>query len=136
MQLPQQGIVLKFYDKEFRDKLYDLLKDARKAAHWNVPFKRPDAHVSQIPTVATPSTLSGISAIKKTIENQTKFNQTQISSAFQDLDSLKQKARNLVGIANTIRNKIERQEMTADSEEMKEIQQVMFNMGLVNDFSS
>jgi hypothetical protein len=86
--------------------------------------------------VHAPSTLSGISAIKKNIENQTKFNQAQISTAFQDLDSLKEKARNLVGVANTIRNKIERKEMTADSEEMKEIQQVMFNMGLVNDFSS
>ena len=52
------------------------------------------------------------------------------------MDSLKQKAMNLVGIANTIRNKIEKQEMTADTDEMKEIQQVMFNMGLVNDFSS
>jgi hypothetical protein len=86
--------------------------------------------------VPAPSTLSGISAIKKNIENQTKFNQAQISTAFQDLDSLKEKARNLVGIANTIKNKIERKEMTADTEEMKEIQQVMFNMGLVNDFSS
>ena len=41
-----------------------------------------------------------------------------------------------MGVANTIRNKIEKKEMTADSVEMKEIQQVMFNMGLVNDFSS
>jgi hypothetical protein len=76
IQLPYQGITLKFYDKDFRDKLYDLLKDARKASHWTVPFKRPDSHVTQHSAVTTPSTLSGISAIKKTIENQTKFNQT------------------------------------------------------------
>jgi hypothetical protein len=52
------------------------------------------------------------------------------------LDSLKEKAKGLVGIANTIKTKIEKKEITADTDEMKEIQQVMFNMGLINDFSS
>ena len=45
-QLPQQGIMIKFYDKDFRDKFYDLLQEAKKAAHWTVPFKRPDQHMS------------------------------------------------------------------------------------------
>jgi hypothetical protein len=42
----------------------------------------------------------------------------------------------MVGIANSIKSKIQRKEISADSEEMKEIQQVMFNMGLISDFSS
>ncbi len=60
------------------------MQDAVKAKSWTVPFKRPDSHVVQkLPThIQTPSTISGISAIKKTMENQTKFNQDQISSAF------------------------------------------------------
>jgi hypothetical protein len=52
------------------------------------------------------------------------------------LESLKEKARNLVGVAKQIQTKIKKKEINADSEEMKEIQQVMFNMGLVSDFSS
>ena len=45
-QLPQLGVMVKFYDKDFRDKFYDLLQEAKKAAHWTVPFKRPDQHMS------------------------------------------------------------------------------------------
>jgi hypothetical protein len=68
-KLPDKGIVVKFYDKDFRNKVFDLLQDAKKAANWNVPFKRPDSHVTQMPTVAVPSSLGGVAAIKKTIEN-------------------------------------------------------------------
>lgn len=42
----------------------------------------------------------------------------------------------MVAIANTIKTKIQRKEINTDSEEMKEIQKVMFNMGLISDFSS
>jgi hypothetical protein len=37
------------------------------------------------------------------------------------LDSLKEKARGLVGIAQTIQNKISKKELNAESSEMKEI---------------
>lgn len=40
-RLPMEGIELKFYDKEFRDRLETLLKDALKAKHWLTPLKLP-----------------------------------------------------------------------------------------------
>jgi len=39
-RLPSEGIVLKFYEKDFRDKFEGLLKDAIKAKSWLNPFKR------------------------------------------------------------------------------------------------
>lgn len=45
-------------------------------------------------------------------------------------------AKSLVGIANQIQNKIKKKELNGESEEMKEIQSVMFNMGMITDFSS
>lgn len=39
-------------------------------------------------------------------------------------------------IAKQIQQKIKRKELSSDSDEMKEIQSVMFNMGLIQDFSS
>jgi hypothetical protein len=79
---------------------------------------------------------AGISGIKSNIEATTRHNATQITSAFSDLDSLKEKARGMANIAASIQNKIKKKELNEDSEEMKEIQAVMFNMGLASDFSS
>jgi hypothetical protein len=42
----------------------------------------------------------------------------------------------MVAIANSIKTKIAKKEINVESEEMKEIQAVMFNMGLISDFSS
>jgi len=42
----------------------------------------------------------------------------------------------LVGIAEQIKDKLARKEINNESEEMKEIQSVMFNMGITTDFSS
>jgi len=42
----------------------------------------------------------------------------------------------MVTIAETIKGKLARNELDATTEEMKEIQAVMFNMGMVSDFSS
>jgi hypothetical protein len=78
----------------------------------------------------------GLAGIKRAMEEKTKYNQEQISTAFSDLNSLKEKARGLVGIAATIQNKIKKREVNADSQEIKEIQSVMFNMGLISDFST
>ena len=72
----------------------------------------------------------GISAIKNQVKDTTVHHQNQITNAFKDLDSLKEKARGMVTIAQTIQNKINKKELSGDSEEMKEIQAVMFNMGM------
>ena len=53
-----------------------------------------------------------------------------------DLDSLQEKSREMVAIAEKIKGALARKELDADSEEMREIQSVMFNMGLASDFSS
>ena len=42
----------------------------------------------------------------------------------------------MVTIAETIKGKLERNELDSTSDEMKEIQAVMFNMGIASDFSS
>jgi di/tripeptidase len=69
---------------------------------------------------------------------QTNFNKEQIDSAFKDLDSLKERSRNMVAIAEQIKSKLARKELNVESDEIKEIQAVMFNMGISGaaDFSS
>ncbi len=69
---------------------------------------------------------------------QTNFNKEQIDSAFKDLDSLKERSRNMVAIAEQIKSKLARKELNVESDEIKEIQAVMFNMGIrgAADFSS
>ena len=52
------------------------------------------------------------------------------------MDSLKLKARGMVDLANQIKTKIKKQEVNLECEEMREIQSVMFNMGLLSEFSS
>jgi hypothetical protein len=69
---------------------------------------------------------------------QTNYNKQQIDSAFKDLDSLKERSRNMVAIAEQIKSKLARKELNVESDEIKEIQSVMFNMGIggASDFSS
>ena len=78
----------------------------------------------------------GMMGFMKAKEDVTKFNQEQISGAFQDLDSLQEKSRQMVAIAEKIKSALAKHELDEDSEEMKEIQKVMFNMGIVSDFST
>ena len=40
----------------------------------------------------------------------------------------------MVTIAETIKQKLAKKELDGESEEMKEIQSVMFNMGIASDF--
>ena len=40
----------------------------------------------------------------------------------------------MVTIAETIKQKLAKKELDSESEEMKEIQSVMFNMGIASDF--
>jgi len=42
----------------------------------------------------------------------------------------------MVDIAEQIKSKLERKELNEESEEMKEIQSVMFNMGMASNFSA
>jgi ESCRT-II complex subunit VPS36 len=42
----------------------------------------------------------------------------------------------MVAIAEKIKSALAKHELDADSEELKEIQKVMFNMGIVSDFST
>lgn len=53
-----------------------------------------------------------------------------------DFESLKERSKKLVAVAEQIKTKLARKELDADSEEMKEIQSVMFNMGMASDFQS
>ena len=62
------------------------------------------------------------------------YTQNQITNAFQDLDALKEKSRHMVAIAESIKSKLARKELDSETEEMKEIQSVMFNMGIASDF--
>lgn len=57
-----------------------------------------------------------------------------IQTAFADLDSLKARSKNIATLAETIKRKIKAKEMTEN--EMKEIQAVMFNMGMTDNFTS
>lgn len=52
------------------------------------------------------------------------------------MESLKERSRAMVQIAETIKTKLARKELDSESEEMKEIQSVMFNMGIETDFSA
>lgn len=111
------GLELKFKEKT-RDKFHELLKEALKRQHWLVPIKVQQTTIKVTATAA----LGGVADIKRQIERQTKESQDEIKSAFQDLDSLKEKARNMVAIANSIKAKIQKKEVNTESEEMKEIQ--------------
>jgi len=57
-----------------------------------------------------------------------------MNNAFSDLQSLKEKSKNMVAIAKQIKTKISRKEINAN--EMSEIQEVMFNMGMTDNFTS
>ena len=78
----------------------------------------------------------GIGAVKAKKEKQTAYTQAQITDAFSDLESLKEKSRHMVTIAEAIKGKLARNELDGTSDEMKEIQSVMFNMGIASDFST
>lgn len=72
-RLPSEGIEIKFYEKDYRDKFMKLLKDACAAKGWTVPFKRsPNEMIkAPVPTATTGASSGGlgITAIKKTIES-------------------------------------------------------------------
>lgn len=76
----------------------------------------------------------GIKGIKRNIQSNQMRNQNEISSAFNDLQSLKEKSKGMVLIAKTINQKISSKELSEN--EMSEIQQVMFNMGMTDNFTS
>ena len=63
-----------------------------------------------------------------------KTNTKAISNAFSDLQSLKEKSRGIIKISHQIKNKMKAKELSEN--EMSEIQEVMFNMGMTEGFTS
>ena len=57
-----------------------------------------------------------------------------IQSAFTDLETLKTRSKAVATLAQTIKRKIKSKEMSEN--EMREIQEVMFNMGITDNFTS
>ena len=63
----------------------------------------------------------GLAAVQRRKEQQTSYTQGQITDAFGDLESLKEKSRVMVTIAEQIKAKLARNELDGTTEEMKEI---------------
>lgn len=98
-----------------RDKFDKLLKEALKLQVWTQPIPvkvDPIFGGAGVIGGALPSTsVGGISGIKRQIEQKAEQSHKQITTAFQDLDSLKEKARGMVQIANQIKTKIQKKEV-------------------------
>lgn len=78
----------------------------------------------------------GVAGIAKSVQMKSAQDSKTIQSGFQSLESLKGKAKNLIEIASGIKAKLESKSESEMTEEEKEIQQVMFNMGMTSNFSS
>ena len=76
----------------------------------------------------------GIGGITRNIESKIKQDNCAISNAFSDLKSLKEKSIQMVKVAKQIKTKMKAKELTDN--EMTEIQEVMFNMGMDDEFTS
>lgn len=76
----------------------------------------------------------GIATITRANEMNLQKNTQEIKGAFSDLESLKTKAKGVASIAHNIKARIQKKELTND--EMNDIQQVMFNMGMTEGFTS
>ena len=63
----------------------------------------------------------GLGGYKRTVEKQTNYNNQQIQSAFQDLESLKERGRGMVQVAEQIKSKLARKELDGNTDEMREI---------------
>jgi len=63
----------------------------------------------------------GMMGFMKAKEDTTNYNQKQISGAFTDLDSLQEKSREMVAIAEKIKAQLAKKELDADTDEMREI---------------
>ena len=76
----------------------------------------------------------GIATITRANDMNLQKNTQEIKGAFSDLESLKLKAKGIAVIANKINQRIQKKELSND--EMNDIQQVMFNMGMTDGFTS
>ena len=76
----------------------------------------------------------GIGGITRAIDRNIRRDNAAISNAFSDLESLKEKSKQMVKVATQIKMKMTAKELT--DKEMTEIQEVMFNMGMDDGFTS
>ena len=130
--------IRKFPNKDAREQFFDMMKEAQNVKVWMKPLQT-QAKIEQ-QQLDSANVLKGgaggvgIKQIRQNIERQSQSNQKEIGSAFSDLKSLKEKSKGMVTIASQIKNQIKKKELTDN--EMSEIQEVMFNMGMTDNFTS
>lgn len=118
---------LKFQDKKVMDNFHKLLEDAIKSRTWCKPImteSRKQAELMQQNQIST-SAAGGLGAIIKHNENKQEQSKNMIQDAFQDLESLKERSRKMVAIAEKIKQsvaKLEAQgEDQSNNDEIKQI---------------
>ena len=134
-----QYLLKKFPSTDSRKKFTGLLDEALKQKIWTHQLisenKQKEMQDSQNRVTSTGSGFGiGIATITRANDMNMQKNTQEIKGAFSDLESLKQKAKGVVVIANNIKGRIQKKELTND--EMNDIQQVMFNMGMTDGFTS
>ena len=134
------AVSMRFHDKT-RNQFLEHLNESLKQRQWEQKIitesmKRMGMGEATAPAQNPGKVYGGLNAIRQRKEEQSAYTSDQITNAFQDLESLKEKSRSMVQIAETIKSKLANNELDAQSDEMKEIQAVMFNMGMASDFST
>ena len=108
---------LRFHDKQ-RDNFFDMCTEAKKRRQWTQSLQITGSVAN---TQVQGAAGAGFAGYKKNVEQQSNYNQAQITNAFQDLDSLKERSKGMVTIAEQIKAKLARKELDAESDEVKEI---------------
>lgn len=123
--LPKFGSIVSYtFADKTRDNFMKLLNDALVRRHWTLPIKTESQKKSELQNLGKKEGAnysSGIMGYMQAKEDSTKFNQETITGAFVDLDSLQEKSRQMVVIAEKIKGALARKELDGDSEEMREI---------------
>jgi len=109
----------KFDNKQAREKFINLLRESIAQKIWTRPIMTQEALETQKHHEQNLNSGIGIRGIKQKIEINSKKNENEISNAFSDLKSLKEKSKGMVKIAASIKQKISAKEMNEN--EMQEI---------------
>jgi hypothetical protein len=124
MFLETNFILKKFPSTDSRKKFTSLLDEALKQQVWLKPLES-DKKKQEMQDASNRVTSSGagygigIATITRANEMNQEKNKMEIKSAFSDLESLKHKAKNIVVIANNIKGRIQKKELSND--EMNDI---------------
>jgi hypothetical protein len=94
------AVSMRFHDKS-RNQVLDFCNEAIKARRWTEKIvtesmKRAMPSAAAMPQQDTGKVYGGLAAIQKRKEAQTAYTGEQITGAFQDLASLKEKSRQMV----------------------------------------